>query len=400
MAENKYPGILSQITEGDKHQALYRGLLNMGANMGGYSDKPVSFMNQLTQGGQGFAGGYQQEMARRKADYGMDLKAKHQQAQMEMQRMQIEKAKQEKALKDNWAAIQRGGQGNSRPDGTGMTEQDAFVLAYPDLIAKQRAESMYGGTTPSGRPASGIQYFNKIQAIRQMPDGPEKTQMIADLAEAMKATRVVDTGPSFTNFNPLQPSAPTNLQKGLKPSDEQAGPIAAAKAQGTQSIKAAGDAFASLGSVNQNLANIDNAIAALDQGAKTGPIVSMLPNITKASVELANVRNRMGLDVIGSVTFGALSKGELDLALSTALPTNLEPGPLREWLTKKRDAQQKLARYYNEAAIFLSKPGNTVGKWAKKRKGDTGHGKQDTNSGEKPDIDSLLEKYPTGGQDG
>ena len=118
-----------------------------------------------------------------------------------------------------------------------------------------------------------------------------------------------------------------------------------------------------LGGVQRSIGNIDRAIAAIDAGAKTGAIMSKLPSIRAASIELDNVQKAMGLDVIGTTTFGALSKGELDLALSKALPTRLKPADLRAWLVEKKAAQEKLAVYLEDAAMFLGTPGNTPANW-------------------------------------
>jgi hypothetical protein len=116
------------------------------------------------------------------------------------------------------------------------------------------------------------------------------------------------------------------------------------------------------------------------KGANTGFIASRLPDITAASIELSNVRNQLGLDIVGSVTFGALSEGELALALNTALPTNLDEEALKQHIINKIDAQTKLANYLEEQAKFLSKPGNTLDKWfdrieSGERKPSTGGGK-------------------------
>lgn len=73
----------------------------------------------------------------------------------------------------------------------------------------------------------------------------------------------------------------------------------------------------------------------------------------------------MGLDVIGSVTFGSLSEGEMELALDTALPTGLDGPELIKWAEDKIAAQEKLATYLEEQAIFLSKPGATPADWIK-----------------------------------
>jgi hypothetical protein len=132
------------------------------------------------------------------------------------------------------------------------------------------------------------------------------------------------------------------------------------------SSKQVGQAFAEVGKIKKNIGNIDEAIAAIDAGASTGVIASKLPNITAASIQLANVRQQLGLDVIGSVTFGALSEGELNLALDTALPTGLAPKELRTYLVNKKTAQTKLAGYLTEQATYLSKRGNTLSGWLEK----------------------------------
>lgn len=135
---------------------------------------------------------------------------------------------------------------------------------------------------------------------------------------------------------------------------------------GELSAKQVGQAFAEVGKIKKNIGNIDEAIAAIDAGANTGVIASKLPNITAASIQLANVRQQLGLDVIGSVTFGALSEGELNLALDTALPTGLAPKDLRAYLVNKKNAQTKLAGYLSKQATYLSKPGNSLAGWLEK----------------------------------
>ena len=75
------------------------------------------------------------------------------------------------------------------------------------------------------------------------------------------------------------------------------------------------------------------------------------------------MKNQLGLDVVGSVTFGALSEGELNLALSTALPTGLEGPELVKWAEDKIEAQEKLSAYLEEQAVFLTQPGNTSADW-------------------------------------
>jgi hypothetical protein len=153
--------------------------------------------------------------------------------------------------------------------------------------------------------------------------------------------------------------------------------------------KKAEEAFEALGKTRTNIANIDQAIEALDKGANTGAIASRLPSVKAASVELQNVRNKLGLDVVGSVTFGALSEGELNLALDTALPTGLNEKELRKWLVNKKTAQSKLAGYLSDQARFLSRPGRTVGDWLDKQEAES----------KKPPPEKKPFAFLRGGQD-
>ena len=61
--------------------------------------------------------------------------------------------------------------------------------------------------------------------------------------------------------------------------------------------------------------------------------------------------------MIGSVTFGALSAGEMQLAMDTAVPSGLAPPELKIWLTRKREAQRKMLIALQEAAIHFASRG-------------------------------------------
>lgn len=138
-----------------------------------------------------------------------------------------------------------------------------------------------------------------------------------------------------------------------------AGTVRAGEEAGKSAIEQSNEAIKQLGSVKRSITNIDDAIKAIDAGANTGAIASRLPSVRAASIELDNIRGRMGLDVVGATTFGALSEAELQFALDTALPTGMDQAQLRQWLERKKQAQQKLAAELEGAAIFLGQPGNT-----------------------------------------
>jgi len=116
------------------------------------------------------------------------------------------------------------------------------------------------------------------------------------------------------------------------------------------SVKAGEDAAIAVRKVDKNIKNINRAISALDRGARTGAVQRFLPSIAAASVELDNIRNSLGLDIVSAATFGALSESELNFALDTAIPTGLNEDELKDFLVRKRDAQQKARRALANAA--------------------------------------------------
>lgn len=131
---------------------------------------------------------------------------------------------------------------------------------------------------------------------------------------------------------------------------------------GQDAGKVSTTAYEQYTNVRNGLKSYDKAIAAIDKGANSGKIASLFPTITAATVELENLRNKLGLDVVAASKFGALSEGELKLALEVAVP-NLPPAELRKWMVDRKGAQEKLANYYKDVAIYLGKKGNTLPKY-------------------------------------
>ena len=130
---------------------------------------------------------------------------------------------------------------------------------------------------------------------------------------------------------------------------------------GSSRASAIDKGFERIVKIDAAVRNIDGAIEALESGAGVGAIERFLPSFKAASVELDNIQKSMALDVIGSVTFGALSKGELDLAKEVALPTGLDTPQLIEYLKNRKAAQSKLRAYFNEQIQFLDQGGTIAG---------------------------------------
>jgi len=127
--------------------------------------------------------------------------------------------------------------------------------------------------------------------------------------------------------------------------------------------EAARDMFDKADTIRGSISNIDQAIASIDDGAPRGILPNMLPDITAQSGALTSALRKMGLDVVGSVTFGALSKAELEIAMATAYPQNASGPELRKFLVDRKVALSKLLNYTDEAASFLENPNNTRAQW-------------------------------------
>jgi hypothetical protein len=123
------------------------------------------------------------------------------------------------------------------------------------------------------------------------------------------------------------------------------------------------EAFDKAGKLSASITNINQAITAIDDGAKSGIIEGFLPDITSQSAQLTSALRRMGLDVVSSVTFGALSEAELNIAMATAYPPSAKPDELRKFLEDRKIVLGKLREYTEEAAMFLQNPNNTRSDW-------------------------------------
>ncbi len=170
------------------------------------------------------------------------------------------------------------------------------------------------------------------------------------------------------------------------------GQVEASKDIAKGSVDAGLNAWESYGRLQTNLSNIDQAIAAIDEGARSGVIYNMLPSVTKASADLENAMNRMGLDVVSAVTFGALSEKELRVAMNTAVPQNLRPEELREWLVERRAAQEKTAAMLADAAQYLTTPGNTINGWIQRNTGGKPSQASPANNGAAPEHLSQQDR--------
>lgn len=209
---------------------------------------------------------------------------------------------------------------------------------------------------PSQRPAGQVEFEALTKGL------PEEQKLEARLVKLGLSARAVGS------------AIQTISDKGIA---EQIGKASATIKQrekfgelsGSSRAKAIDSGIERISKIDVGLANIDRAISALNAGAGVGAIERFLPSFKAASVSLDNIQKSMALDVIGAVTFGALSEGELNLAKEVALPTGLDTDALIQHLSERKAAQQKLRDYFNEQIQFLDQGGTVAGFLREKERG-------------------------------
>lgn len=188
-----------------------------------------------------------------------------------------------------------------------------------------------------------------------VPEGPEAERVIREARDFEVGVSVRKAGGSAEAVGRAQAATAPAIAGGTE--------------AGKAGVQMANEAFQSAIKISENMADLRRVKELAASGVNTGVIASRLPNWSAGAVELANMRNKLGLNVISAAKFGALSEGELNLALNTALPTNMNQDDLVKWVDSKMAAQEKLRLEYLKVAKFLSKPGNTLDKWLEQNGG-------------------------------
>ena len=135
------------------------------------------------------------------------------------------------------------------------------------------------------------------------------------------------------------------------------------------------DVFKKAGGINEQISLLDQALAAVEAGASTGVIRNMLPALNSATAQLRAVANQLGIEIINSATFGALSEKELGLALSTGLDTSLKGPELIKHIEEKIAARKKLRDQLFKDAKRLTQPGARFSDYVAEREAQYGESK-------------------------
>jgi len=97
-----------------------------------------------------------------------------------------------------------------------------------------------------------------------------------------------------------------------------------------------------------------------EEGADTGRVENMFANLSGERLALENIKNKLGLNIVGAGKFGQLTEKELELALQTGLPDNMQEEDLEEWLRTKIAAETKLMNRYKAYLEYSRKTGGTL----------------------------------------
>lgn len=123
-------------------------------------------------------------------------------------------------------------------------------------------------------------------------------------------------------------------------------------ATGKDIVDYKGKLFDSINSGARTLNKYNFAIAQIDKGAESGPVMKLLPNLKEQSVLVDVIRKEIGMEILGSGALGVNpTDKDVSLAMDSAIPENLSPKALKAELQRRASVLQDLnsaqERYYN-----------------------------------------------------
>ncbi len=251
-----------------------------------------------------------------------------------------------------------------------LKQMSAVWLANSGTPEQKKAAvdfGMIGGKGGSGAKVGAQEILEDGTVIQSTGSGIKVFNPQGELVKGQDAADAIRVGRAEKVSN-LRKGAGGKRTAALEAENELKGEVEAGIISQKEAAKASIKAFDKIEAINEKIGLYDEGIALIDAGAGSGQIEKMFPSFKAASIKLDNLANRLGLDVVSNTTFGALSAGELAMAMSTAMPVGLDDDDLRDWMVEKKEAQEKLADYLESAAIYLGTPGNTKVGWLKKKK--------------------------------
>jgi len=267
----------------------------------------------------------------------------------------------------------------------------AEIQSLPVELQNRRIQERAQSLTQQGRsPKDTLELLNMPPAVRaqtlqnvQLADLATKERLTLQQKQAavkakaisledVKSSKILDDGTTIQVMKSgvTRVVSPEGVElegaersQAIRDAQEFGVDIQQRRAKGREVGKGAGkialNAFERVGKIRENVLDLQRGIDLIEkEGAITGFVADFLPNMRASTRKFANLRRKLGLNVVGAVTFGALSKGELDLAMDVALPKGISPEETVTWIEERMAAQEKLANNLEDAALFLAD--NTV----------------------------------------
>lgn len=145
------------------------------------------------------------------------------------------------------------------------------------------------------------------------------------------------------------------IQAGLNSDIEQARMESQAAREGTLLADQIKDVSDNIQLIYSKGEKYQRAIDAIDAGADATFYRTFTPVFFQngATMQFNNIAQQLGLDVIGSVTFGALSAAEMKVAMSTAVPNFASNEEARAWFVERLAAERALAQEMAEFQRYM-----------------------------------------------
>ena len=244
--------------------------------------------------------------------------------------------------------------------------------AKAELMRSQRMEDFqtqhdYKRNNPM--PRSGGVGANE-SLINRLPEGMQQGAIENLFGLGVRASiKEVDLGggrKGYLNTATNTMLSPVEQEDYLKGIQNSASAKTFGEGQGRENVKSsvgAAKAYDQLEKSNNTLAEMKQAVV---DGADIGPISNRFMSFSPASVIFDNLRGVRGLEVVSSITFGALSEKELRLAMEVGTP-NLKDQPMLDWIDKKIAAQNKMMENYKLMTEYFNDPNASADGWMKKR---------------------------------
>jgi hypothetical protein len=277
----------------------------------------------------------------------------------------------------------------------GVAKRDMSQLIFAFTYDPERGKNLVDQRIEAARNAGDMQEVQSLQTIRKLADidadsvvealamqggmafGDEFLKQIPGLAapaekKVQSTLRIPDTGTFVTVFTDGTSQAVDDAgnvltgearAEAIRAAQERGIEIQQARSQGREigkfNVEEGKKALAASRGAAGQIPKLQRARKlVVDEGATTGAWKNRLPTFRDATLELQQIQKELGLDVVGSVTFGALSESELKLALEVALPTDLSGPALVDYIDRKIDAMQKYKVESEKLARYLLAGGN------------------------------------------